>query len=115
MQFKVTENVTNVIPAQISMESRESMYGKNVLIATWGKSNNGVIPKVLEAADLVVLSKNECEKRYMSLSGKRLNLPNGLMCTAADPYVLATIVSIGFYCNHLYAQLFLYFSLLANT
>jgi hypothetical protein len=80
------------------MVTGESMYGKNVTIAGWGKLLYDEIVLKVNTAYLTVLTAQECQARYFTLSRRNIRLPDGIICTAANPFVLAANVSINLQC-----------------
>jgi hypothetical protein len=61
------------------------LYGLEVLVAGWGRSNDGEIPFVMETGTLTVLSKEECEERAQRLQGPDIIIHESVLCTASEP------------------------------
>jgi hypothetical protein len=83
----------NNYPAVTSFWSNEFLSNEDATIAGWGKSNDGTTNPIMQAVDVKILSKAECDARISRLRGSPSNLEEMLLCTAADPYAILGKVS----------------------
>ncbi|KAJ8687884.1 hypothetical protein QAD02_023679 [Eretmocerus hayati] len=85
----------NVIPARLSKKKNQDLYGLTVRTAGWGTSNDDETPLFKQTAFLSILTMEQCEKNYESLTGNKLRFARIYLCTIAKPYVLATCGNSG--------------------
>jgi hypothetical protein len=84
-----------IVPAIISIIENNYLYDTTLQIVGWGKSNESRVMPILKKTRVQVLSNDECIRRLSFLVGCNVLLyGNQVLCTAADPYVITTGVSI---------------------
>jgi hypothetical protein len=70
------------------------LFGLDVTIATWTAIAPGEISNIMEAATVIILSNDECKNKCQIFGNQNVEIPERMLCTLADPYVVLTSVSI---------------------
>jgi hypothetical protein len=87
------EEVPDIEPVLIMPVSPASLVGLEVKLVGWGRTMEGYISRYLRTAVLTVLSKTKSENRIRNLVGHQGYLPNNIICSVAEPFILTTGVS----------------------
>ncbi|XP_011495226.1 PREDICTED: trypsin iota-like [Ceratosolen solmsi marchali] len=94
--IRLSEEVSREIdPVPIMPVSPSYLYGLNVRLAGWGATIEGHMSRYLETAILTVLSKDECENKIEKLVGQRGYLPENVICSVANPFIVTTAGNSG--------------------
>ncbi|XP_011493867.1 PREDICTED: chymotrypsin B-like [Ceratosolen solmsi marchali] len=94
--FKLAQAVDNhVNPALISNIPNNFLYGLNVTIASWDKTNYNEDSITINYGYVTVLTDSECENQCSEILGEKVTLPTIMLCTAVKPYVLLNIEDSG--------------------
>ncbi|XP_011493808.1 PREDICTED: trypsin-like [Ceratosolen solmsi marchali] len=87
--IKLTDNVPNHIRlAIIATTFEKSMFGSNVQIMGWGKTNDGCIPRNLQTATLKLITNKVCQNIILRLTGDNHLIHKRRLCTVSEPYIL---------------------------
>ncbi|OXU23972.1 hypothetical protein TSAR_000022 [Trichomalopsis sarcophagae] len=85
----LSTEVEGINPAVLSNLKNFKLKNTEAIVAGWGVSNSGDIPRFMQTARVRVVPSTECIERIQKVQGKRIILPSKLyLCTAATPYAL---------------------------
>ncbi|XP_011498162.1 PREDICTED: mite allergen Der f 3-like [Ceratosolen solmsi marchali] len=101
LERRVTE--ANVEPVVLTTLNDDNLIGSNVVIASWGLGNDGVLCTHLQTVQLRVLTREQCQREIEASEGEEIGpVPHSVICTKANPYALLGGVNI----NALYSHTF---------
>ncbi|NP_001164348.1 serine protease precursor [Nasonia vitripennis] len=85
----LSTEVKGINPAVLSNLKNFKLKNTEAIVAGWGVSNSGDIPRFMQTARVRVVPSAECIERIQKVQGARVILPSKLyLCTAATPYAL---------------------------
>lgn len=84
--------MADVTPANITTMRIADLYGKDATLIGWTVSRIGQ-GRLLIKAKVQILSAQECEQQFDLLTNLGGLIPEGMICTAANPFALTTGVS----------------------
>ncbi|XP_011505953.1 PREDICTED: chymotrypsin-2-like [Ceratosolen solmsi marchali] len=86
---KLSENVPGHIKlASIATTFDKSMFESDIQIVGWGKTNNGKIPRKLQAAIVNLVPLRVCKNTIFRLSGVKRPIHKKRLCSATQPYTI---------------------------
>lgn len=90
--YQLRRPVVGVTPANITTLRAADLYGRNARMIGWAAGKDGK-RRFLKQAMVKILTTADCEKRFELLTGFSIPVPEGTLCSAADPFALSTQVS----------------------
>ncbi|XP_011493865.1 PREDICTED: uncharacterized protein LOC105359085 [Ceratosolen solmsi marchali] len=66
------------------------LYGLDATIVTWTTSSSGHISKIMEKGTVNILSNEICQQKCMIFGQETVIIPQRMLCSFADPYVILT-------------------------
>jgi hypothetical protein len=78
----------------VSIVPNRNLFGREAVIAGWGKNNNGEMPFIMETVNLTIISNSECAELATRLNRNRIFITHAEICTVSNPYSLMESVSI---------------------
>ncbi|KAJ8676285.1 hypothetical protein QAD02_012072 [Eretmocerus hayati] len=81
-------NLALVKPAAVAFVNTPRLYGVELTVAGWGNTCDGIKPQILQAANVTVLDKNECEHEIAILENVLIEIPEHFLCATAKPFML---------------------------
>ncbi|XP_011495222.1 PREDICTED: chymotrypsin-2-like [Ceratosolen solmsi marchali] len=79
-----------IIPATISPLPVENLYWANVLIAAWGKVEDGNYSRFLRSTILTVITNDFCALKIKVVRGFDVLVPKNIICSIRIPYAIMT-------------------------
>lgn len=84
--------MTGVTVANITTLRNDDLYGKNATLVGWNVERDGDA-RFLRKANVQILTTTQCQERFQLLTNRPSEVPEGNLCTAADPFTISTEVS----------------------
>lgn len=78
-------------PGHITTLRTANLTGKTAKIVGWTNGLNGK-RRFLKKARVQILTTKDCEERFRSITNIWIPAPEGVLCTAANPFTLSTVV-----------------------
>lgn len=91
--FQLKLNILDIEPAKLFKLPSAELYGSELKIAGWGRTNNEEKPTTLETALLKVISNDECAHHLGILSSNVYTIDENKLCIKIEPWVVTGSVS----------------------
>ncbi|XP_011495232.1 PREDICTED: trypsin epsilon-like [Ceratosolen solmsi marchali] len=86
--IKIDSMINDIRPGIFLLSNNRDLYGKNAVIAGWGKNSNGNISNSMMSAILEFISNETCELKIKYDIGKVIHIHERYLCTSAYYYIL---------------------------
>lgn len=83
-------------PVKLATHQDDVYYGKQAIVAGWGRIQSNVMPRLLYTGEVTVLNQDQClfnKKQFKEPNPLKNYLPGTLLCSQATPPVLLRCVS----------------------